>query len=112
LADRNRAVAIGSNYTIPAALDFYAKRFPLPPAGSGHNSAYLWRPLVPDDHVAIAIGFDATQLRRLYADIQRVATITNREGVHGYDWGDPVFLCRGPRMTWTAEWRQLKRFTA
>jgi hypothetical protein len=110
--DRDHAVAIGSNYTIPAALDFYAKRFPLPPAGSGRNSAYLWQPHVPDDHVAIAIGFARMQVEALYRSVVRVATITNREGVHGYDWGDPVFVCRGPKLSWDAEWRRLKVFTA
>ena len=110
--DRRRTVVLGSNYTIPSVIDFYAKRFGLPPAGSGHNSAYLWKPNAAADHVAIMVGFDEAQVRRLYRDATRVATIRNRQGVHGYDWGDLVFVARRPKLSWDAEWRALKVFTA
>jgi hypothetical protein len=62
--------------------------------------------------VAILVGFDEQPARKLYRDVRRVATVTNREGVHGYDWGDPVFVARGPKLSWDAEWRALKVFTA
>jgi hypothetical protein len=110
--DRSRAVALGSNYTIPAAIEFYADRDPLPPAGSGHNSAYLWKPHAVRDHIAIAVGFDRIFLERLYRHIHRVGTIRNREGVHGYDWGDPIYVARGPKLSWNEEWKRLKKFTA
>jgi hypothetical protein len=110
--ERVRAVAIGLNYTIPADIEFYSRRFPLPPAGSGHNSAYLWRPAAKADRVAIMIGYDKSFLHKLYRDVRRVDTIRNRFGVHNYDWGDPVFVARGPRLSWDAEWRRFKIFTA
>jgi hypothetical protein len=111
--ERARAVVLGSNYTIPADVEFYSRRVGgLPPAGSGHNSAYLWRPHAAADHVAIMVGFTREQAAALYRDVRRVATVGNREGVHGYDWGDPVFVARGPKLSWDEEWRRLKRFTA
>lgn len=110
--EQDRAVVIGSNYALSADVEFYADRFDLPPSGSGHNSAYLWKPDVASDHVAIVIGYDRAFLRRLYADVRRVGTVTNVEGVRGYEWGQPIFVARGPKLEWDAEWERLKIFTA
>lgn len=111
-AERARAVVLGSNYTLSACVEFYADRYDLPPAGSGHNSAYVWQPHARADRVAIAIGFDRELLERLYRDVRRVATVTNREGVRNYEYGKPIWVARGPRLSWDEEWRRLKLFTA
>lgn len=110
--ERSRAVVLGRNYSLAAAIEFYAGDYGLPPAGSGHNSAFLWRPRAAPDRVAIAIGFEGAELRRLYTSVERVGTIRNREGVHNYEWGDPVHVARGPKLGWHEEWRRLKVFTA
>jgi hypothetical protein len=110
--ERPRAIVLGSNYTLAAIVEFYSDRYGLPPAGSGHNSAYLWRPPARADRVAIAIGFEGAELRKLYRRVERVRTIRNREGVHNYEWGDPVHVARGPKLPWDEEWRRLKNFTA
>lgn len=62
--------------------------------------------------MAIAIGFDREFLERLYRDVRRVATVTNREGVRNYEYGKPIWVARGPRLSWDEEWRRLKLFTA
>ncbi len=111
-AEQRRAIAIGSNYTIPAVLDFYAKRYPVPPAGSGHNSAYLWPPPARPDHVAITIGIDRSNVRKLYRDVTFAGRYRNRDGVEGYDWDDPIYIARGPRYSFEREWKLLKNFTA
>jgi hypothetical protein len=106
-------VLIGRNYTLPAAVEFYREEYPVPPiAVSGHNSSYLWWPDLPDDHVAIAVGFDRERLERLYADVRHVGTVTNREGVHGYDWGDDISIARGPKLSDDQLREALKNFTA
>jgi 4-amino-4-deoxy-L-arabinose transferase-like glycosyltransferase len=110
--ERSRTVVLGINYAIPSAIEFYADRFGLPVAVSGHNSAYLWWPELPRDHVAIAIGFDRAVLRGLYEDVERVGTIRNRHGVVNYEWGDPVFVARGPKVTPDDLRARLKNFEA
>lgn len=111
--DRERAIFLGSNYTLPAAIEFYEDEYPVPSiAVSGHNSSYLWWPEIPRDHVAIAVGFSEDELEPLYDDLERVGTVTNREGVRGYDWGDPIYLARGPKVTPDELRRDVKVFTA
>lgn len=110
--DRGRAVIIGSNYTIPSVIEFYRPEMDLPPAVSGHNSAYLWWPDHPSDHVAVMIGFDTAEIDPLYEDVERVATIRNHAGVDNYEWGKPVYVCRGPKVSWDELRERLRRFTA
>ena len=112
LADQQRAVVIGTNYAIPAAIEYHATRYDLPLAVSGHNSAYLWWPDEPDDHVAVMIGFDEADAERLYADVERVGTVRNDAGVHNYEWGDPIHVAREARYPWEEIRRRLKVFTA
>ncbi len=97
--ERARTVVVGVNYTLPSAVEYYAPRYDLPPAVSGHNSAYLWWPRLPHDHVAITIGFNGDLLRRAYDDIEYVGRFRNAEGIVNYDWDDPIFVARGPKVT-------------
>jgi len=110
--ERARTIAIGVDYTIPAVLDFFSSRFPEPPAGSGQNSAYLWPPHAHPDHIAIMIGFDRSEVLRLYGTAQFVGRYRDSAHVEGYDWDDSIFVAREPRYDFTTEWRKLKRFQA
>lgn len=111
--ERERAIFLASNYTLPAAIEFYEDSYPVPRiAVSGHNSSYLWWPELPADHVAIAVGFERRELTRLYGHLERVGTVTNREGVHGYEWGSPIFIARDPKVTPSQLRAALKNFTA
>lgn len=110
--ERDRAVVLGSNYALSAAVEFYADRYDLPPSVSGHNSAYLWWPEIPRDHVAIAIGLDRSRLERLYASVEEFGVVRNSDGVENYEWGKPIFIGRGPRVS-AAELREsIRIFTA
>lgn len=107
-AERDRAVVLGSNYTLAAAIEHYGG----PPAVSGHNSAYLWWPDLPDDHVAIAIGFDRSFLKELYGEVVRAGTVRNDEGVDNYEWGKPIFVARDPLVSPAVLRERARIFTA
>ncbi len=97
--ERERAVMLGINYTLPSAVEFYSDRYDVPVGVSGHNSTYLWWPRLPEDHVAIAAGFGREELEHWYEDVERVGTFRNKEGVFNYDYGDPIHVARGPKVT-------------
>lgn len=110
--ERSHAVVVGSNYTLAAAIEYYADDYDLPTAVSGHNSSYLWWPDVPRDHVAITIGFDRDELLELYEKVERAGTVRNAEGVQNYEWGKPIYITREPKVT-PAELREhIRIFTA
>lgn len=111
-SDRARLVFVGSNYTLPAAVEFYADDYDLPPAYSGHNSAYLWWPDIPRDHVAIVIGFSRERLLRYYEDVRFIERVRNSEGVRNYEWDKPIHVARGPRITPGELRERIKTFEA
>lgn len=110
--ERARVVVVGDNYTLPSAVELYRDRYDLPPAVSGHNSAYLWWPDLEADHVAITVGFEADELRPLYETFEQVATVTNRFGVENYEWGKPIHVARGPLVSPEELRERIKVFTA
>jgi hypothetical protein len=105
-------VVVGRNYALSAAVEFYSDRYDLPPAVSGHNSAYLWWPELPPDHLAVAIGFSEDSLQEVYAEVERVGTVTNRHGVRNYEWGSPIHLARGPLVSPSELREHVRIFTA
>ena len=107
-AERDRAVMVGDNYSLPTAAELHG----VSPAVSGHNSAYLWWPRIPRDHVAIVVGFARREVQTWYRDVERVGTVRNSLGIRNYDWGAPILVARGPRLT-PAELRErIKSFEA
>ena len=110
--ERDRVVVLGQNYTLSTAVEFYAPRYGLPPAVSGHNSTYLWWPRLPDDHVAITIGFDGSFLEPYYDDIERVGRFRNTEGVQNYDWDAPIHVARGAKVSQEVLRELVKSFQA
>lgn len=98
--DRARTIFLGRNYTLPSVVEFYADDYDQPAiAVSGHNSSYLWWPRIPRDHIAIVVGIERDRVERAYGNVRRVGTVTNREGVRGYDWGDEIVVAREPKLT-------------
>jgi hypothetical protein len=97
--ERDRAVVLGENYTLSTAVEYYARRYDLPTAVSGHNSTYLWWPRLPEDHVAITIGFSGAFLERHYDDVELVGRFRNGEGVENYDWDAPIHIARGSNVS-------------
>jgi 4-amino-4-deoxy-L-arabinose transferase-like glycosyltransferase len=110
--ERSRAVVLGSNYTLSTAIEYYSATYDLPVAVSGQNSAYLWWPQLPRNHVAIAVDFNEARLRRYYSDVRRVGTVRNREGVDNYEWGDAIYVVRGPKITPGELRERVRIFTA
>ncbi len=110
--ERSRAVMVGRNYTLPAAVEFYADVYDEPPAVSGHNSSYLWWPRIPRDHIAIFVGFDPTWVARYYDDVERAGVFRNSKGVKNYDWDDPICIARGPMLSPQELRERVKSFEA
>jgi hypothetical protein len=110
--DQAKAVIVTDTYATPAAIEYYAARYDLPVAVSGHNSSYLWWPKIPADHVAITLGLDGAEVRHLYREAVRIDTVRNRFGVQNYEWGKPIWIARHPKVTVDELREALRNFTA
>ncbi len=79
----------------------------LPRAVSGHNSVHDWGPPPDKTTTVIALGFGengADYLRRFFAEVEPVATVTNSYGVENEEFGGTVWLCRGLAEPLSRDW--------
>jgi hypothetical protein len=106
--ERAQAVVFGRNYGEAGAMEYYARRYGLPRAISGHNNYYLWGPR-GDAGVVIAIGGRAEDYREVFGDVRQAGTIVH-EYAMPYESNLPIWVCRAPKATIQEVWPRVKHF--
>jgi hypothetical protein len=97
------------NYMQAGAIDFYGRRLGLPRAISGHNSYWLWEPQPPPADVLIVIGRSGSDLREVFADVERRATFRDPHIQPIHD-DKPIWVVRRPRVPLGPLWPRIKTF--
>ena len=110
-ADRARAVILGRSYSDAGAVDLFGPRYGLPRAYSGHNTYWWWGPPPDGARPVIAVGFAGRRLLDRYlVGCARAATLDNRHHVDNMERGWGVWVCDGPRASWSATWPRLRAY--
>ncbi len=98
------------NYGEAAALNFYAKKYELPPAISGHNNYYLWGPGNCSGKVVLTVGQSRDDVAKSYNTVVQVATNTCDYCVEEEN-DIPIFLGTDPKFQSVRDiWPQTKHF--
>ncbi len=105
-ADRPSAVVIAANYGQAAALEYWARRYTLPPVVSGHNNYFLWGPGDRRWDPALVVGYDEEDAREAYADVQEVARVSAPWALER----NTVLVARGLTRPRNSVWPLLRRF--
>ena len=106
LGDRSAVVILASNYGEAGALDFYGHG--LPPVVSPHLTYYYWAPAHMTPSTVIVVGYSRPYLGTFFGDIEQAATITNSYGLHNYEYGQAIWICRSPLVPLDQAWPRLK----
>jgi 4-amino-4-deoxy-L-arabinose transferase-like glycosyltransferase len=108
LPSRERVVILTGNYGQAGAIDRYGGDLGLPGAYSGHNAYGDWGP--PPDGAApvIAIGLSDSVLAENLRDCTEAARIDNGLDIDNDEQGTRIFVCSGPRTSWSSEWPSLR----
>jgi len=109
--ERAQAAIVASNYGEAAAIDFFGKRYGLPPALSGHNNYWLWGPRGYSGDVVIDVNGDCG--RDSFPGLFRNALLVARSDppwVISYEQNIPIMLCTGIRTPLTQLWPRLKNY--
>ena len=107
--DARRSSILTQDYAEASAINFFGPALGLPPAVSGHMTYYLWGPPDPHVDVVIAYGMSEVALKRVFADVQPVATISHPLA-SAWHTDLAVYVCRAPRTPLRQSWPQLKRY--
>jgi hypothetical protein len=106
-AEQPGCAILGGNYGEAGAIDYFGPKLGLPKAISGHNSYFYWGPRNYSGNCVILFGDGAEETRKLFGDVQQVATITNRYAMPG-EQNLPVYLCSKPSAPLSELWPHFK----
>ncbi len=107
LPNTERAVILTGNYGEAGAIDRYGPDLGLPGAYSGHNAYGDWGPPPDDGAPVIAIGLGPDELAQL-RDCGFAVRIDNGLDIDNDEQGARVYVCAGPRRSWSTEWPDLR----
>jgi hypothetical protein len=93
------------NYGEAGAIDYFGKHHGLPRAISGHNQYGYWGPRGATGQMVVAIGFTKDRLQRAFADVKPFETIYPEYALPEES-GLIIYICRQPRQTLSASWRE------
>jgi hypothetical protein len=107
--DERRDCAIfAQDYGQAGAIDFFGRRYGLPPALSGHQTYFLWGPRGYSGNCMIVLDDDKQTLDQLFEHVEYVGSSDNP---YALERNIPVFLCKGARFGSLANlWPKVKRW--
>ena len=107
--EKKEALIFGQNYGEAGAVDFYRKKYDLPPAISSHNNYWLWG--YPKDYngkVLIVIGSNYKDNSEFFEDVKLAASHNSKYGM-SYE-NVNIFICRKPKIPLKEIWGKIKHF--
>ncbi len=109
--ERARALVVARNYGEAGAIEYYSRKYDLPPVISPHNNYWIWGWERRDEEhsIVIIIGGDAQEHAGQVAEIAQAATIRCRYCIP-YENNLPVFVGRGLRNSFEDIWSSAKTF--
>jgi hypothetical protein len=106
--ERGDCGIFAQNYGQAGAIDFFGRRYGLPPALSGHQTYFLWGPRGYSGNCMIVIDDDGEDLAQLFEHIELVGT---SDHPYALEREIPVWLCRGAKFgTLTQLWPKVKKW--
>ena len=90
-AERTGCGIFAQNYGQAGAIDFFGRRYGLPPALSGHQSYFLWGPRGYSGNCLIVTGDTESRLQELFESVERVGESNSPYALENRI---PVYLCR------------------
>ncbi len=107
--EKKEALIFGQNYGEAGAVNFYRKKYNLPPAVSSHNNFWIWG--YPKDYkgnVLIVIGSNYDDNSEYFNDVKLATSHSNKYGM-SYENVD-IFICKKPKMPMKEVWQRIKFF--
>ncbi len=96
------------NYGQAGAIDFFGRRYGLPPALSGHQTYFLWGPRGYSGNCLIVLDDTRESLEEKFEHVEYVGTSDNP---YALERNVPVYICRGAKFGALAEiWPSLKKW--
>jgi len=97
------------DYGQAGAIDFFGRRYGLPPALSGHQTYFLWGPRGYSGNCLIVLDDSTEVLQGLFERVEYVGK--SADNSYALEREIRVFICRGAKFGSLAElWPRLKKW--
>jgi hypothetical protein len=107
--ERAKTGILASNYGQAGAIDILGAKYGLPAAISGHQNYWIWGPRgYTGEEMIVINGATLDEMKQSY---DTCAIVGERNGTYAMSWEHgPIYLCRGRKMTYQANWKELKHY--
>ncbi|HZE70001.1 MAG TPA: glycosyltransferase family 39 protein [Pyrinomonadaceae bacterium] len=106
--EKGDCAVFAQDYGQAGAIDFFGRRYGLPPALSGHQTYFLWGPRGYSGNCLIVLDDRKEVLDQLFDHVELVGVSDNP---YALERNIPVFLCKGAKFgSLLALWPKLKKW--
>jgi hypothetical protein len=106
--ERQDCGIFAQDYGQAGAIDFFGRRYGLPPALSGHQTYFLWGPRGYSGNCLIVLDDRKEVLEEKFEQVEYVGSSDNR---YALERNIPVYICKGAKFGSLAQiWPQLKKW--
>jgi hypothetical protein len=105
--EREGCVVFGQNYGHAGSLEYWSRRYRLPPVYSTHNNYWLWGPPPSVGNVAIVIGDSRESSERLCDTVAEAAVAESPFALESHL---TIWICRGLKRPIEDIWKDAKSF--
>jgi hypothetical protein len=90
--EQARCVVLASNYGQAGALEYWSRRYDLPPVACRHNNYWLWGPPEDAGAVVIVLRFDQESLQGVFTEVTSAGESVEPRALESRI---PIWICRG-----------------
>jgi Dolichyl-phosphate-mannose-protein mannosyltransferase len=108
--DEKRAAIFCQNYGEAGAIDFFGPKLGLPPAISGHQNYFLWRPRDWTGEVALVLDTNDDDERKLFGSVEDLGQVVSSSWAMPFERQTHVYLCRDLKMSVRELWPRVKKW--
>ena len=98
-----------TNYGRCGAIDFFGKKFGLPPSIGSHNNYWLWGPGKYDGKILITLTNDIGNKRELFRQVDYVGFVSDKYCMP-YENNLTIYVCRGLKLPLAVAWPRIKHY--
>ncbi|HKI77966.1 MAG TPA: glycosyltransferase family 39 protein [Ignavibacteriaceae bacterium] len=108
--EKKSSIIFCGNYGEAGSINFFGKKYNLPPAVSGHNNYYLWGPVRKNINVVIVLGSNRESLDKIFVEVIAADTLRLSQYSMPYENNQPVWICKTPKKSVNEIWPTLKHY--
>jgi hypothetical protein len=107
--ERRDCAVFAQDYGQAGAIDFFGRRYGLPPALSGHQNYYLWGPRGYSGNCMIVLDDSKETLEQKFEQVEFVGV--SQDNPYALEREIPVFICKGAKFGSLEQlWPKLKKW--